>query len=42
MLTVKHEAAKVTRNPWRRVAEMKLAWLYPTEVRKQLQSNRLS
>ena len=26
----------------RRVAEMKLTWLYPTKVRKQLQSNRLS
>ena len=26
----------------RRVAEMKLAWLYPAKVRKQLQSNRLS
>ena len=26
----------------RRVAEMKLAWLYPSKVRKQLQPNRLS
>ena len=30
------------RKTWRRVAEMKLAWLYPTKVRKQLQPNRLS
>ena len=42
VLTVQHEAMKVTRNTWRRVAEMKLAWLYPTKVRKQLQSNMLS
>ena len=33
---------KLTRKTWRRVAETKLAWLYPTKVRKQLQSNRLS
>ena len=25
-----------------KITEMKLAWLYPTKVRKQLQSNRLS
>ena len=42
MLTVQHEAAKVTRKTWRRVTEMKLAWLYPTKVRIQLQPNRLS
>ena len=42
VLTVQHEAAKVTRKTWRRVAEMKLAWLYPTKVRKQLQPDRLS
>ena len=41
VLTVKHEDAKVTRKIWRRVAEMKLAWLYPTKVKK-LQPNRLS
>ena len=29
---------KFTRKTWRRVAKMKLAWLYPTKVRKQLQS----
>ena len=39
---VQHEAAKVTIKAWRRVTEMKLAWLYPTKVRKQLQPNRLS
>ena len=35
---------KVTRKTWRRVTEMKLAWLYPihAKVRKQLQPNRLS
>ena len=38
VLTVQHEATKVTRNTWRRVAKMKLTWLYPTKVRKQLQS----
>ena len=42
MLTVQHKATKITRKTWRRVAEMKLAWLYPTKVRKQLQPNRLS
>ena len=31
-------AVKFTRKTWRRVAKMKLAWLYPTKVRKQLQS----
>ena len=36
MLKVQHEAAKYTRETWRRAAEMKLAWLYPTKVRKQL------
>ena len=41
-LTVQREAAKVTRKTWRRVTGMKLAWLYPTKVRKQLQFNRLS
>ena len=41
VLTVQHEATKVTRKIWRRVAEMKLAWLYPTKVKK-LQPNRLS
>ena len=30
MLTVQHKAAKFTRNTWRRVTKMKLAWLYPT------------
>ena len=34
--TLQHEAAKFTRKTWRRVAKMKLAWLYPTKVRKQL------
>ena len=34
VLTVKHEDAKVTKKTWRRVAEMKLAWLYPTKVKK--------
>ena len=29
---MQHEAMKVTRKTWRRVAEMKLAWLYPTKV----------
>ena len=38
VLTLQHEAAKFTRKTWRRVAKMKLAWLYPTKVRKQLQS----
>ena len=33
---------KLTRKTWRRVSKMKLAWLYPTKVRKQLQPNRLS
>ena len=33
VLTVQHEAAKVTRKAWRSVAEMKLAWLYPTKVK---------
>ena len=36
--TLQHKAAKLTRKTWRRVAIMKLAWLYPTKVRKQLQS----
>ena len=30
MLTLQHEAAKFMRKTWRRVAKMKLAWLYPT------------
>ena len=30
MLTLQHEATKFTRKTWRRVAKMKLAWLYPT------------
>ena len=34
VLTVKHEDVKVTRKTWRRVVEMKLAWLYPTKVKK--------
>ena len=34
MLTVQHEATKVIRKTWRRVTEMKLAWLYPTKVKK--------
>ena len=42
VLTVQHEAVKVTTKTWRRVTEMNLAWLYPTKVRKQLQPNRLS
>ena len=41
-VTVQHEAAKVNKKTWTRVPEMKLAWLYPTKVRKQLQCNRLS
>ena len=41
VLTVKHKDAKVTRKAWRRVAEMKLVWLYPIKVKK-LQPNRLS
>ena len=35
-------ARKLTRKTWRRVTDMKLAWLYPTKVRKQPQPNRLS
>ena len=41
VLTLQHEAMKFKRKTWRRVAKMKLAWLYwydPTKVRKQLQS----
>ena len=38
VLTLQHKATKFTRKTWRRVAKMKLAWLYPTKVRKQLQS----
>ena len=34
VLTVQHKAAKVTRRTCRRVTEMKLAWLYPTKVKK--------
>ena len=30
MLTLQHEATKFTRKTCRRVAKMKLAWLYPT------------
>ena len=30
MLTLQYETTKFTRNTWRRVAKMKLAWLYPT------------
>ena len=43
MLTVQQKAAKLklTRKTWRRVAEMKLACLYPTKVRKQPQPNRV-
>ena len=37
VLTLQHEAEKFTRKNWRRVTKMKLAWLYPTKVRKQLQ-----
>ena len=37
VLTAQHEAAKVNKKDLRRVAKMKLAWLYPTKVRKQLQ-----
>ena len=29
---------KFTRKTWKRVAKMKIAWLYPTKVRKQLHS----
>ena len=38
VLTLQYEAAKFTRKTWRRVTKIKLAWLYPTKVRKQLQS----
>ena len=38
ILTLQHEAAKFTRKNWRRVTKMKLAWLYPTKVKKRLQS----
>ena len=38
VLTLQHEAAKFMTNTWRRVTKMKLAWLFPTKVRKQLQS----
>ena len=38
MLTLQQEATKFMRKTWRRVTKMKLAWLYPTTVRKQLQS----
>ena len=34
---MKHEGTKFMRKTWRRVTKMKLAWLYPTKVRKQLQ-----
>ena len=37
-IILQHEAAIFTRKTWRRVAKIKLAWLYPTKVRKQLQS----
>ena len=42
VLTAQHKADKVNKKDLEKVAEMKLAWLYPIKVRKQLQPNRLS
>ena len=38
VLTLQHKAVKFMRKTWRRVTKIKLTWIYPTKVRKQLQS----